>query len=234
MAAPTTHDWMDLEVVSATNLRNHINAPINYGIGRDIGTDAAVELEDSLALPAGAFFLGLPAGTTGQRPAGGEGRFRWNTTTGLPELHDGSSWRGLLDVGAVTFAQLLATGAIGNTATTVPRGDHIHDGLLVYLAIVTDRTGNVAGYVEIATGTITLATASMIRILYRSQTDDDPSAIRFTIGSVVSEDAIFNAREVFDQTVLVGAGTHDVTVEYNRAVSGNQMSSALIVMLRVG
>ena len=105
MAAPTTHDWMDLEVVSATNLRNHINAPINYNIGRDIGTDAAIEVEDSLALPAGAFFLGLPAGTTGQRPAAGEGRFRWNTTTGLPEMHDGSSWRGLLDVGAVTFGE---------------------------------------------------------------------------------------------------------------------------------
>ena len=38
MAAPTTHDWMDLEVVSATNLRNHINAPLEYIVGRDIGS----------------------------------------------------------------------------------------------------------------------------------------------------------------------------------------------------
>ena len=129
MPAPTTHDWMDLEVVSATNLRNHINAPINYGIGRDIGTDAAIELEDSLALPAGAFFLGLPAGTTGQRPAAGEGRFRWNTTTGLPEMHDGSSWRGLLDVGAVTFGNLDANGDIGNGGAQVPRGNHGHPEL---------------------------------------------------------------------------------------------------------
>ena len=71
MAAPTTHDWMDLEVVSATNLRNHINAPINYAIGRDIGSDAAIELEDSLALPAGAFFLGLPSGHHGAAASGG-------------------------------------------------------------------------------------------------------------------------------------------------------------------
>ena len=131
MAAPTTHDWMDLEVVSATNLRNHINAPINYGIGRDIGTDAAIELEDSLSLPTGAFFLGLPTGTTGQRPAGGEGRFRWNTTTGLPELHDGSSWRGLLDVEAVTFENLNAAGDIGPGGGQVPTGNHGHD-VIVY------------------------------------------------------------------------------------------------------
>ena len=68
----------------------------------------AIELEDSLALPAGAFFLGLPTGYHGAAASGGcEGRFRWNTTTGLPEMHDGSSWRGLLDVGAVTFGNLL-------------------------------------------------------------------------------------------------------------------------------
>ena len=128
MAAPTTHDWMDLEVVSATNLRNHINAPINYGIGRDIGTDAAIELEDSLALPAGAFFLGLPAGTTGQRPASPvAGMLRWNASVNLPDLYDGAEWRGGLALAAVTYENLLANGDIGNGGAQLPRGTHRHE-----------------------------------------------------------------------------------------------------------
>ena len=51
---------------------------------------------------SGGRFLGVPGGTTGQRPAGAAGRFRRNTTTGVLEYHDGSGWVSLLEANAVT------------------------------------------------------------------------------------------------------------------------------------
>lgn len=40
----------------------------------------------------------IPNGTTGQRPAGVEGMFRYNSTLKRPEYHDGTAWRPLLRV----------------------------------------------------------------------------------------------------------------------------------------
>ena len=64
------------------------------------------EIEAALRILSGSGgrFLGVPGGTTGQRPAGAAGRFRRNTTTGVLEYHNGSGWVSLLEAGAVTFA----------------------------------------------------------------------------------------------------------------------------------
>ncbi len=36
--------------------------------------------------------INTPAGTTGERPTGVTGRFRFNTTLGKPEVYNGTSW----------------------------------------------------------------------------------------------------------------------------------------------
>ena len=98
MPAPMTRTWMDMEVVSATNLRNSVNGPINYAIGRELGSDAASEIEDSLAILSGSgnrYFL-PPGGTLGQRPATPEvGMMRWNTTNEAMDIYTGNAWEHL-------------------------------------------------------------------------------------------------------------------------------------------
>ena len=98
MTAPSTHDFVVNEVLSAAQLRNSVNAPINYLAGRELGSDDEVEIEDSLAIQDGSGdnYWGIPAGTTAQRPTGlgSKVAMRWNRTLGNVEIWDGSSWRG--------------------------------------------------------------------------------------------------------------------------------------------
>ena len=86
MPAPATHDFVHLEISSASVLNTSVNGPLNYLIGRDLGSDDAIELEDSLEILSGSGgrYLRLPQGTTGQRPTGAAGMLRLNTTLGLP------------------------------------------------------------------------------------------------------------------------------------------------------
>ena len=95
MPAPATHDFVHLEISSAFVLNTSVNGPLNYLIGRDLGSDDAIELEDSLEILSGSNgnrYLRLPQGTTGQRPTGAAGMLRLNTTLVSPEVHDGSGW----------------------------------------------------------------------------------------------------------------------------------------------
>ena len=98
MTAPSTHDFVVNEVLSAAQLRNSVNAPINYLAGRELGSDDEVEIEDSMAIQDGSGdnYWGIPAGTTAQRPTGlgSKVAMRWNSTLGNVEIWDGSSWRG--------------------------------------------------------------------------------------------------------------------------------------------
>ena len=98
MTAPSTHDFVINEVLSAAQLRNSVNAPINYLSGRELGSDDEVEIEDSLAIQDGSGdnYWGIPAGTTAQRPTGlgSKVAMRWNRTLGNVEIWDGASWRG--------------------------------------------------------------------------------------------------------------------------------------------
>ena len=98
MTAPSTHDFVVNEVLSAAQLRNSVNAPINYLAGRELGSDDEVEIEDSLLIQDGSGdnYWGIPAGTTAQRPTGlgSKVAMRWNRTLGNVEIWDGSSWRG--------------------------------------------------------------------------------------------------------------------------------------------
>ena len=64
----------------------------------------------------------LPSGTTGQRPAGAGGNFRYNSTTGLVEWYDGvaSTWRQPALVAPLTGAYKgLTIHASANTSVTV-------------------------------------------------------------------------------------------------------------------
>ena len=112
MPAPATHDFVHLEISSASILNTGVNGPINYLIGRNIGSDDAIEIEDSLEILSGSGnrYLRLPQGPTGQRPTGAAGMLRHNTTDGAPEAHDGADWFSLDLRNLVTFGTWTPTG----------------------------------------------------------------------------------------------------------------------------
>jgi hypothetical protein len=78
--------------------------------------------------PDGNRYLGLPSGTTAQRPDNPQvAWFRYNTTLGQVEHWNGTEWESVgYSTDVVNFANLLANGAIGTTAGTLPRGNHTH------------------------------------------------------------------------------------------------------------
>ena len=120
MPAPSTHDFVHLEISSATILNTGVSNPINYLIGRNLGSDDAIELEDSLEILSGSGgrYLRLPQGTTGQRPTGAAGMLRLNTTDAVPDFHDGTDWQqmGPFCRVVVTFETLDAAGDVGVAA----------------------------------------------------------------------------------------------------------------------
>ena len=128
MAGPAAHDFMVDEVLSASVLNNSVVDRISYYAGQELGSDDASEIEAALRIldGSGGRFLGVPGGTTGQRPAGAAGRFRRNSTTGVLEYHDGSGWVSLLEAAAVTAAALIANGSVGISGTQVSYGNHGH------------------------------------------------------------------------------------------------------------
>ena len=128
MPAPATHDFVHLEISSASVLNTGVNDPINYLIGRDTGSDDSIELEDSLEILSGSGgrYLRLPQGTSGQRPTGAAGLLRLNTTLGALDFHDGSGWDQPLTPSAVTHANLNANGDVGQGANQVAGGNHGH------------------------------------------------------------------------------------------------------------
>ena len=129
MPAPNTHTFVHLEVSSASVLNDSVNGPINYLIGRDIGSDDAIQIEDSMEVLSGSggHFLRLPQGTTGQRPAGVEGLIRFNSNDNVIDFHDGTNWSQVLAASLITFETLDAAGDIGNGSAQVSRGTHTHN-----------------------------------------------------------------------------------------------------------
>ena len=75
---------------------------------------------------AGSRFLGVPGGTTGQRPTGAEARARYNSSLNVMEFYDGSDWRQVLTDESVTYTALNANGDVGNGAAQVAPGSHVH------------------------------------------------------------------------------------------------------------
>ena len=129
MPAPNTHTFVHLEVSSASVLNDSVKGPIDYLIGRDIGSDDAIEIEDSVEILSGAnggHYLRLPQGSTGQRPTGAAGLLRLNTTLGGLDYHDGSGWEQPLTPDLVTFATLDGNGDVGTNANQLAEGDHSH------------------------------------------------------------------------------------------------------------
>ena len=129
MPAPATHDFVHLEISSASVLNTSVNGPLNYLIGRNLGSDDSIELEDSLEVLSGSNgnrYLRLPQGTTGQRPTGTAGILRFNTSDALIDFHDGTDWDQLLQATSVTFDVLNNNGDVGDAADQVAQGDHGH------------------------------------------------------------------------------------------------------------
>ena len=129
MPAPATHDFVHLEISSASVLNTSVNGPLNYLIGRNLGSDDAIELEDSLEIlsGSGSRYLRLPQGTTGQRPTGAAGLLRLNTTLGSLDYHDGAGWEQPLTQEAVSFGNLNANGDVGTAGAQLAEGDHGHN-----------------------------------------------------------------------------------------------------------
>lgn len=65
----------------------------------------------------------MPVGTTAQRPSAAVGQYRWNTTTGKPEFHNGTTWIDFImsDVYVASTSKWTATGAhiVNNNAGKV-------------------------------------------------------------------------------------------------------------------
>lgn len=65
----------------------------------------------------------MPVGTTAQRPSGAVGQYRWNTTTGKPEFHNGTTWIDFImsDVYSAAVSRWNLTGAhiVNNNAGKV-------------------------------------------------------------------------------------------------------------------
>ena len=75
MPGPAAHDFMVDEVLSASVLNNSVVDRISYYAGQELGSDDASEIEAALRILSGGGgrFLGVPGGTTGQRPPGAAG-----------------------------------------------------------------------------------------------------------------------------------------------------------------
>ena len=83
-----TRTWTLGEIPTATNFNNHISGPID-----DLsGDNGEIQLRDSLRVldgSGGGRYVGLPAGTTTQRPGTpADGTLRWNTTDGAIDVRE--------------------------------------------------------------------------------------------------------------------------------------------------
>ena len=130
-----TRVWVDGETLSATNMNLFISDVIDDLAGRN----GVIELEDSLRVLDGASgdrFMGLPGGTSAQRPAGAAGRMRWNQDNRAIDIHNGVGWGQVLDTNVLTFANLMARGLVGTGSSQLARGTHGHT-FMVDLTVTT-------------------------------------------------------------------------------------------------
>ena len=74
MPAPATHDFVHLEISSASVLNTSVNGPLNYLIGRNLGSDDSIELEDSLEILSGSNGAAGFACRRGRRASGPRAR----------------------------------------------------------------------------------------------------------------------------------------------------------------
>lgn len=122
----TARIWENAEVLTATNMNLYISEIINDLAGRN----GEQELEDSLRIldgTAGNRFIGLPSGTTAQRPGSPRaGMLRWNATTNSLDLHDGTAWQQVLDTNAINYRALADRNLVGSGASQVAQGNHTH------------------------------------------------------------------------------------------------------------
>ena len=242
MAAPVTRDWMDMEVVSATNLRNSINGPINYAIGRELGSDSEIEIEDAMRILSGTTgnrFWGVPVGTTGQRPTRAAGLVRFNTSLDNLDIGGGAAWITPLTQEAVTAANLIANGDVGAGTAQVAAGVHGHAGNIGGLFNVDsigsqNFTGLGTSYLTIAIASVPLSEPADIGIYLRLaiQLNSERSyqgRVRsgelnvispFTISEQSSPDSL--AVSARFGSVVLGAGSHI----FNLEIRVNQNSTA--------
>ena len=121
-----TRVWADGEILTATNMNLYVSDVADDLAGRN----GAIELEDSLQVLNGADgnrYVGLPGGTTPQRPGTpSAGMVRLNTTDGAIDVYNGAAWVQVLTSSAFTYANLVARGLVGTGSSQVARGSHGH------------------------------------------------------------------------------------------------------------
>ncbi len=122
----TARIWEDAEILTATNMNLYVSDIMDDLAGRN----GEQELEDSLRILNGTDgdrFVGLPGGTTNQRPSSPRaGILRWNTTTGVIDIHNGTAWQQVLDTKAITYRALSNNGLVGTGASQIAAGNHTH------------------------------------------------------------------------------------------------------------
>ena len=98
------------------------------------GRDGVIEREGSFRVldgPDGNRYIGLPTGTTNQRPSSpAVAWFRYNTTLEQVEHWNGTAWESIgYSTDVVTFENLLANGQLGYGANQVATSGHTHNGI---------------------------------------------------------------------------------------------------------
>ena len=85
----------------------------------------------------------LPSGTTAQRPSAASGQLRYNTSLGLTEFYDGSTWQPYVNP-AVGYNMAAVTGA-GTHQTHVNGAYRVH----YFISGSNTFTPTMNGYVEV-------------------------------------------------------------------------------------
>ena len=240
MAGPAAHDFMVDEVLSASVLNNSVVDRISYYAGQELGSDDASEIEAALRIldGSGGRFLGVPGGTTGQRPTGAAGRFRRNTTTGVLEYHDGSGWVSLLEGNAVTYQALNANGDVGNGAAQVPRGTHVHSySLGTYLIrAATQHLLSGGGALNIAAFPNGLEAGTYVVFLAFGVIDGDEGRV-FTVvdadnvSTVLATTGAYDQNEGMVQASFTIAATTNVQLWVTPSNAGTNINNLSVMIL---
>lgn len=94
----------------------------------DLINDTITPISTTLLTVGSTGALGLPIGTTGQRPGtASSGAIRWNSTLSIPEFYNGSAWASL--GGSVTSVALAAPGLFTVTGSPITTSGTITLGL---------------------------------------------------------------------------------------------------------
>ena len=99
-----------------------MNGRVSGLMGDVAGDNGPIQLRGSIRVPAGAYYLLVPASASA---TGAAGRMRW--ANNRMEIHNGTGWGPFIQTNSVvTFHNLNANGDVGDEAGQVSFGNHGH------------------------------------------------------------------------------------------------------------